>query len=219
MCGAGPYKGNALAHENLPDHYFGLRRRQPPAAECEQMRENLAKIFESSAYRSVLYIGANKRRQYFLDWFEKAGYDRIVILEAFKENADCLRADANGWTPALEIVHGDIRDPGSIPGRFDVSFFWHGPEHLKEAEIGGVLKNLEVASKVVVLGCPYGVYRQGAEYGNPYEEHLSHLYPPFMEGKGYKVDTIGRAGEGSANMLAWKFTGRGAEEGVGGSTR
>lgn len=200
------YGGRAPARQDLPDHYFGLHRRQPPAAECEQMSRNLATIFEEGRYRSVLYVGANKRRQYFLDWFERAGYSRIVVLEAFKENADCLRADTAGWTGALDIVHGDVREPGCIIGQFDVSFFWHGPEHLEESEIKTVLGNLESISSVVVLGCPYGVYVQGPEYGNPYEKHLSHLYPQFLEGMGYKVDTIGRAGEGSANMLAWKFT-------------
>lgn len=69
-----------------------------------------------------------------------------------------------------------------------------------------MLANLEAVSRVVVLGCPYGVYKQGAEYGNPYEEHLSYLYPEFLQGLGYNVDTVGNIDERGSNILAWKFT-------------
>ena len=201
-----PCTDNTKTTTNTPEKYFGLNRRQPPEAECKQMQKNLSEIFEKGKYKSVLYVGANKRRQYFLDWFEKANYQRIVVLEAFKENADCLRQDIDDWTPALEIINGDIRDTASIPGKFDISFFWHGPEHLKKNEIKPVLESLEAVSKLVVLGCPYGIYEQGAEYGNPYEEHFSHLYPKILESIGYMVDTIGEAGKPDANMLAWKYT-------------
>lgn len=108
---------------SIPDNYFGLHRRQPPAAVSKQMRDHLDMLFHNNTYDSVLYIGANKRRQYFLDWFEKAGYSRMVVMEAFKENVDYLKAHMDGWPPALDILHADIRDSKSIPGTFDVSFF------------------------------------------------------------------------------------------------
>lgn len=123
MYGVGPCKGDALMHEPL----LG------PTLACTdagrgQMPENLAEIFKSDACRSALYVGANKRRQYFLDWFENTGYDRMVALEDFGESADCPGADADGWAPALEIAHGDIRDPGSMPCRLDAPLSRHGPE-------------------------------------------------------------------------------------------
>lgn len=178
----------------------------PPEIE-EQMSRNLLELFKNGRYRSVLYVGANKRRQHFLDWFEEAGYSRIVVLEAFEENYKFMRAVRS---PPCQIVHGDVRrvDDMFAEGAFDVSFFWHGPEHLREEEIGPVLGKLEAVSGIVVLGCPYGAYEQGAEYGNPFEEHLSAVYPQFLEECGYSTDVVGKADERDSNMVAWKFTKR-----------
>ena len=213
MCGVDLAEERAQTSKNLPEIFYGLRRRQPPAAEQAQMLGNLPDLFNGSSYRTVLYVGANKRRQYFLDWFERAGYVQIVVLEAFEENAEFLKAEIDARMMAIEVVHGDVRDASKIPGKFDVAFFWHGPEHLRKEEIKLTLKNLETASKVVVLGCPHGVYRQGAEYGNPYEEHLSAIYPQLLEELGYETDVMGMADEQSSNILAWKFAGRIATEG------
>ena len=171
-----------------------------------QMSQHLPQLFEGQSHRSVLYVGANKKRQHFLDWFERAGYSRIVVLEAFAENAEFLKAEIGGRTPGLEVVHGDIRDKDAIPGdAFDVIFFWHGIEHLLEDKIAPVLERLEAISNVVVLGCPHGIYEQGPEYGNPYEEHLSAVYPQFLENLGYTTDVIGKTDERGSNILAWKF--------------
>lgn len=213
MCGVDLAEERTQTSKNLPEIFYGLRRRQPPAAEQAQMLGNLPDLFDGSSYRTVLYVGANKRRQYFLDWFERAGYVQIVVLEAFEENAEFLKAEIDARMMAIEVVHGDVRDASKIPGKFDVAFFWHGPEHLQKEEIKLTLKNLETASKVVVLGCPHGVYRQGAEYGNPYEEHLSAIYPQLLEELGYETDVMGMADEQSSNILAWKFAGRIATEG------
>ena len=63
------------------------------------------------------------RRRHFLDWFEQAGYSRIVTLETFAENAEFLKAKASSRTPALEVTHGDIRDKDVITGdAFDMYY-------------------------------------------------------------------------------------------------
>ena len=95
-----------------------------------------------------------------------------------------------------------------------MTFFWHEIEYLQEDEIVPVLERLEEISKVVVLGCPHGMYEHGPEYGNPYEEHLSAIYPQFLESLGYATDVVGKADERGSNIMAWKFirsnyTGRG----------
>jgi len=46
----------------------------------------------SGKYQSVLYVGANQKRQHFLKNFEESNYKRIVILEAFKENFKFLKS-------------------------------------------------------------------------------------------------------------------------------
>jgi len=49
------------------------------------VRKYMPDLF-SGKYKSVLYVGANPTRQQFLKDFEESGYDRIVIIEAFREN-------------------------------------------------------------------------------------------------------------------------------------
>ena len=95
-------------------------------------------------------------------------------------------------------------------GRFDVVFFWHGPEHLQERQISPTLEKLElICNHLVVCGMPFGFYEQGPEYGNPFETHQSHIYPPFLEGLGYKTETLGNRDQMGANTTAWKYA-RGA---------
>ena len=47
----------------------------------------------SGKYRSVLYVGANQKRQHFLENFENSKYDEIVIIEAFHENFEFLKQE------------------------------------------------------------------------------------------------------------------------------
>ena len=141
-------------------------RRPPPYVE-EQLRTALPDLF-AGAHKSALYEGANRRRQHFLDDFI-AACDRVAILEAFPENARFLKEAFEG--PKVRVVQGDVRHTsGLLAGeRFDVCFFWHGPEHLGASEAPAVLRGLEaITNHVVVLGMPYGRYYQGDEYRNKY---------------------------------------------------
>ena len=176
-------------------------RRPPPYVE-EQLRRALPDLF-SGAHKSALYVGANRRRQHFLDDFV-AACERVVIVEAFPENAQFLKEAYGG--PGVRVVQGDVRGiAGLVDERFDACFFWHGPEHLGAAEAPGVLRALEaMTDHVVVLGMPYGVRHQGDEYGNAYERHLWHIYPGDMHRLGYETSTAGEADGGMGNMVAWK---------------
>ncbi len=173
-----------------------------PAEIDMQVRENLSDLF-SGTYKSVLYVGANHLRQHFLSEFV-SGYDRVVVLEIFPRNVAHLKK--NYTDKNTSIIHGDVRDAaGLTSGRFDVCFFWHGPEHLGRDEVGTVLRMLEsITDSLVVLGMPYGNYPQGAEYGNKYETHLWDVYPADMERLGYLTHTIGDANDTLSNMMAWK---------------
>ena len=179
-------------------------RRPPPYVE-EQLRRALPDLF-SGAHASALYVGANRRRQHFLDDFV-AACGRVVVLEAYPENARFLREAYEG--PGVRVVQGDVRNiSGLVSERFDASFFWHGPEHLGAGEAPGVLRALEsITDHVVVLGMPYGRYYQGDEYGNAYEKHLWHIYPEDMRRLGYETSTAGKADDRMGNMVAWKRTG------------
>ena len=84
-------------------------------------------------------------------------------------------------------------------------FFWHGIEHLHQEEIKPTLKKLERMCKVIVLGLPCGIYEQGPEYGNPFEEHLSAIYPEYLQDLGYKTDVLGKPDQRGSNIMAWKI--------------
>ncbi len=168
----------------------------------KQVRSALPDLF-SGAYKNVLYIGANYLRQHFLDDFVR-DYDRVVILEIFEKNVKYLADKFSGTD--VQIIQGDVRNAAKVVNeRFDVCFFYHGPEHLQKDETGKVLETLEgITKKLVVLGMPHGHYAQGAEYGNQHESHQWAIYPKDMEEFGYKSDTLGDADDTLSNMISWK---------------
>ncbi len=162
----------------------------------------------SGKYRSVLYIGANQKRQHFLNFFEESNYKRIVILEAFKENYEFLKKKFETKQPDLyEVIWGKIEEIDKLSLEpFDVIFFWHGPEHLPQQQIEPTLKKLEsISNHLVILGMPFGKYVQGSEYGNPFEVHLSDIYPSFLQKFDYKTETLGNQDEKGSNITAWKY--------------
>ena len=88
-----------------------------------QTSRNLSELFDRKSHQSILYVGTDKRRQHFPNWFEQAGYSRIVALGAFAENAEFLKAKASSRTPALKVTHGNIRDKDVITGdAFDMYY-------------------------------------------------------------------------------------------------
>lgn len=174
----------------------------------KSVRRCVPDIF-SGEYSSVLYVGANRKRQHFLTYFKEAGYKKIVILEAFEENYKFLMEKFEARDSSYGVVWGKVQDVKKLQlGTFDVVFFWHGPEHLQESEIAPTLGNLEdICNHVVVCGMPFGFYEQGPEYGNHFEVHQSHIYPPFLERLGYKTETLGNPDQIGSNITAWKYLG------------
>lgn len=163
-------------------------------------------LFEGT-YSSVLYVGANQKRQHFLTRFEEAGYEKIVIIEAFGENYQFLKERFEAENSPYRVVWGKVQEIKKFHlGSFDVVFFWHGPEHLRQDEIVPTLRSLErMCNHLIVCGMPFGFYEQGPEYGNRFEVHQSHIYPPFLEKLGYKTETLGSQDQVGSNITAWKY--------------
>jgi len=159
-------------------------------------------------YHSVLYVGANKKRQHFLDLFELTEYSKIVILEIFKENVEFLKNKFNDST-IYSIVHGDVRNVDKLNlGKFDVVFFWHGIDLLPKTDIKTTIKKLEkIGNNLIVLGIPFGNYlKDDTVYDNNLnEDHISPIYPSFLENIGYKTKTLGIADVIGSSITAWKF--------------
>ena len=162
----------------------------------------------SGKHQSVLYVGANQKRQHFLNFFEESNYKRIMILEAFKGNYEFLTKKFETGKPNLyKVIWGKVEEIEKLSLEpFDVIFFWHGPEHLPQQQIEPTLKKLEsLSTRLVILGMPFGKYEQGPEYGNPFETHQSSIYPSFLHQFDYQTETLGKRDEKGSNITAWKY--------------
>ena len=165
--------------------------------QVELVRKHLPGLF---TYPGVmLYVGANPIRCHLANEFNGVGW-HLELLEVWRPNLDHYSSAG----PFHDLTLGDIREIETLT--HDALFWWHGPEHIGKDEIPALLKRLEEMVPVVVLGCPWGKYDQGAEYGNPFEEHRATLYPVDFLDWGYEVATCGEAdtGDGLSHILAWK---------------
>jgi len=169
------------------------RRPWTPKVRREQL---LKAVPDIQSYKSILYIGANVVRQETLDLFRS---EQITILEVWPPNvADLLEL-------GYKVIQGDVRELAKMDiGKFDVVIWWHGPEHVEKESLPSILKAIKkIARCVAVVACPWGKYKQSEVRGNPYERHLSCLYPKFFEKLGWKTSVIGEKDVIGSNLLAW----------------
>lgn len=186
----------------------------------DQLLSSVPDIFN---YNTLLYIGAKVKKRWpagmtFMDRFLEAKYT-IDVLEPWPQNADNLvRFNLKG----KEFVNAKI-GPGTfryvIKGMveevdkieylksriYDVVFFWHGPEHVEISQVEPILKKLEKLTRMIlVLGSPFGIYRQKNVGGNPFEIHQSAIYPEFYSQIGYEWSTLGERDVKKSNLMGWK---------------
>lgn len=156
---------------------------------------------------SLLNVGANRIRFELLDDLHRAG-QKITLLEIFPANVGRWRGDRR----LEQVVRGDVReldslraDPATGLGSYDTVLWWHGPEHIERDQLAATVTQLErAATRLVVLGCPWGVYPQGPFMDNPHDAHLASLYPEDFTALGYEVATIGQADHPDGSIIAWK---------------
>lgn len=143
----------------------------------------------------LLYVGASILRSQCLPDLVAAGH-QVTILEIWPDNVAHYRA--RGFT----VVQGDVRQVGTLNlPRYDVAFWWHGPEHVALSDLPATLAALEELADLVVLACPWGESPQGAVYGNPHEAHRISLAPLFFTARGYRTWTMGRPGLQSRSQI------------------
>jgi len=159
------------------------------------------------SHKTVLYIGACETRHLHLEKFFSSGYS-IDVLEAWYDNCQWLQKFNKEKNWIRKIIWNDVRELETkevLDRNYSVIFWYHGPEHVYKEQLKNVLKRLEYYStKLVVLGCPYGEFPQGAERGNPYEEHLASLLPEDFDNLEYNVVTIGYKDDPWGYIIAWK---------------
>lgn len=168
----------------------------------EQIRRELGGEFPRR--EKILYVGAHPRRmQMGRELFEAEC--EITLLEAYKPSAD--HYEGHEWLK--EVICGDVRDIKEIAGgrTWDVTVWWHGPEHVREEELGPTLTDIEsVTSRLVILGCPWGKNIQGPVNSNPYATHQNHLDTGDLTSLGYTTRTRGKRNRPDTwcHILAWK---------------
>jgi hypothetical protein len=149
--------------------------------------------------KTILYIGISQEREEILRLFKNKNF-KITIIEAWKPNVEALKPKYP------DIIWGDITDPeimASLP-QCDIVMWWHGPEHVKKKDLPDLLGALrKKALKFAVVACPWGIYKQGAVKGNPYEKHQSYLYPDFFRDQGWMTSVIGQKNVRGSNLIAW----------------
>ena len=160
----------------------------------EQIRRNIPSFF-SQEFKDLLYIGVSKIHFQFKNYLRKYN---VTLLEAYRPNLE-------SYVGKYIVINADITKFYSPILRWDVIMWWHGPEHITKEELPSTLMNIEkMAKELVILGCPWGLYKQGAIRNNPYEVHKNHIYPKDLIELGYSVETIGASDHPGSNILAWK---------------
>ena len=155
-------------------------------------------------YTSVLYIGARSNRFHFGKDFAKKDYE-ITVMEAYKPNVEALL----GVPFVQEVIEADVRQVHELTLKsFDVIFWWHGPEHVTHDELLRTIPHLEnLCIKILVLGCPWRKYAQGAVGGNPFERHLEDYDYDVFESLGFEVECLGERDKGGSNITSVKRMG------------
>lgn len=146
--------------------------------------------------RTLLYVGANVLRPPFHAAALRAAGWTLHLLEIFLPNV--AHHAGRGLFPTL--TWGDVRH-APLP-RVDVAFWWHGCEHIPQADLAGTLARLEGAAQAVVLGCPDGYSPQKPVYGNAAEAHQWSVQAGDLEELGYAV--VPYAVGQRHHLLAWK---------------
>ena len=151
---------------------------------------------------TVLYVGARPapKCSRVLDYLAVAGAT-IDLLEIWPENCEGFVDDPR----VRHVMIGDVRDMPHLPEeRYDWVVWWHGPEHIKQDELGPVTKQLGAISEHVLLGCPWGKWEQGELYGNPHEKHVSTWQPKDFEELGFTVRAVGKQ-DRRGQIIAWRW--------------
>lgn len=150
-------------------------------------------------YRTVLYVGAKFGRAMFLGDLIRKG--KVVdIVEIYTPNATELKM----YYPEVRVFNEDIRW-FEAEVNYDTVIWFHGPEHVTMEDAEKTLEKLyNIINKILIVGCPYGRYEQGAIDGNENERHLTHYVPAFFKSLKFQTDVMGAIDVHGSNLLAWK---------------
>jgi len=144
---------------------------------------------------TLLYVGAyaagNILRADYLSNLAKAG-NEITVLEVWEPALDELLNSRVAKHIARAQV-GSIVDPPRLPrDTYDYIVWWHGPEHVKQAQVDRALASVDRLTRgLSVIASPWGQCRGEPEFGNPHNEHKQYLYYEDYDRWGYEVAALG----------------------------
>jgi hypothetical protein len=177
-------------------------RRIEELSEMLQILMAMCSVKEGPRFANCLYIGANQRRQFLLPELIRLGYE-VDICEAHHPN--CRWLVYNHSNLGFRSLHeGDVL---SLTPRvkYDLVFWYHGPEHVERELLPEYLKHLEEIGDLVILGAPKGPCPQGVVDGNLLEAHRWDVYPEDLQSFGYTTSEMRRI-EDVPNIVAMKRT-------------
>lgn len=136
-----------------------------------ESRETLALVAaNASEWNRVLYIGWHPSITHWSedgnggDWYiheikrlREGRPTAHTIVERHKPYCDALVAHPLSSTYSVRCIHADVaRWARETSERFDLIIWWHGPEHVSEADLIPTIEALEKIGRCVVLGGPEG---------------------------------------------------------------
>lgn len=156
-------------------------------------------------YRSVLYIGGNKSRLQLVPELVWAGavIDIVEIWEPYIRELSELNKTKHYFR---RIMQGDVKELTSIvTSQYDLSVWWHGPEHTTREDLPLALRQLQQATRqLAVVGCPHGHCAQGVtKDGNIYQCHRAHWLPEDFVGLGWTAAVLKEQPGMDSHLIAW----------------
>jgi len=162
-----------------------------------QMERCIPNIWD---HKKVLYVGAYPKRFFFRQAMLDHGCT-IDVIEIDEERCEGLRETFKN----LKVIHLDVQEVDSLPGKYDMVIWAHGPSTLSQDRITDTIENVEKKGKLIILSCPWGRYQHAISRVRDIDTNKVSLYPSDFESLGYKTDVIGKKDVSGSNLLAWKF--------------
>jgi hypothetical protein len=134
-------------------------------------------------------------------------------MEIFGPNFNDLKVFAEkgllSEVQEYELIHGDVRLIKQFvqPGRFDIIFWDHGPEHVTLDELKATTPLLyDLAGRLVIYCCPWGKWPQGPAGENMTEEHKIDVTPEHLTDLGMNVVKFGEVDqEREGELVGFRF--------------
>lgn len=159
--------------------------------------EKLIPKFKELNPKSMLYVGwRHDCNPWWHAKFAKGlGIEKLAIIEINDGNYRGFLSTKKDYD--CDAYHGDVREIENYisKSQFDIIFWDHGPEHVSWDDLKKVTpKLLDFSGKLLLYCCPLGDWPQGAEGGNPHEEHKNSVTTDQFKDLGLEYVTMGEPG-------------------------